>query len=87
MPLILISGYPCSGKTHRAQQLQTFFISKIATSPSPHTASLKVHHITDQSLGLDREVYREARTEKDARAAEYSAVKRVLGKDDIVIAD
>ena len=32
-------------------------------------------------------MYRDARTEKDARAAEYSAVKRALGRDTIVIAD
>lgn len=32
-------------------------------------------------------MYREARTEKDARAEEYSAVKRALGRDTIVIAD
>ncbi|KAI9697835.1 MAG: hypothetical protein M1836_004511 [Candelina mexicana] len=87
MPLILISGYPSSGKTQRAHQLYNFFLSKIASSSSSHHTALKVHHITDQTLGLGREVYREARTEKDARAAEYSAVKRVLGKDCIVIAD
>lgn len=32
-------------------------------------------------------MYREARTEKDARAEEYSAVKRALARDTIVIAD
>lgn len=32
-------------------------------------------------------MYREARTEKDARAAEYSAVKRALDRDTIVVAD
>lgn len=32
-------------------------------------------------------MYREARTEKDARATEYSAIKRALGKDTIVLAD
>ncbi len=32
-------------------------------------------------------MYREARSEKDARAAEYSAVKRALGRDTIVVAD
>ena len=44
-------------------------------------------HINDQSLGLSRDVYREARTEKEARATQYSAVKRALGKECIVIAD
>ena len=46
-----------------------------------------MYHINDQSLGLDRDVYRVAKTEKDARAAHYSAIKRALGKDAIVVAD
>lgn len=32
-------------------------------------------------------MYATAKAEKDARAAEMSAIKRLLGKDDIVIAD
>lgn len=85
--LILISGYPSSGKTHRSKQLVDFFNAKIRSSLEPRISRLSVSHIDDLSLGLHRDVYREARTEKDARAAEYSAVKRVLGRDSIVIAD
>lgn len=85
--LILISGYPSSGKTHRSKQLVDFFSAKIRSSLEPRISRLSVSHIDDLSLGLHRDVYREARTEKDARAAEYSAVKRVLGRDSIVIAD
>lgn len=48
---------------------------------------MKVHLINDQTLGVSRTVYHTARAEKDARAEEYSAVKRVLSSDDIVIAD
>ncbi|MCJ1265347.1 hypothetical protein MMC22_005223 [Lobaria immixta] len=87
MPLILISGYPSSGKSHRSRQLIEDLNSKIASSSQPRINRLSVCHINDQSLGLQREVYREARTEKDARAAEYSAVKRALGRDTIVVAD
>ncbi|KAL9085727.1 MAG: hypothetical protein Q9165_007476 [Trypethelium subeluteriae] len=87
MPLLLISGFPSSGKTYRAIQLQSAFEAKIANSPDAHISRLTVHLINDESLGLSREVYHLARPEKDARAAEYSAVKRVLGKDAIVIAD
>ena len=36
---------------------------------------------------MSRAVYHTAKAEKDARAEEYSAVKRVLSRDDIVIAD
>ncbi|MCJ1456279.1 hypothetical protein MMC28_006639 [Mycoblastus sanguinarius] len=87
MPLILISGYPSSGKTYRSNQLVDFFKSKIESSSDARISRLSVIHINDQILGLTRNVYREARTEKDARAAEYSAVKRALGKDSIVVAD
>ncbi|KAF2757810.1 chromatin associated protein KTI12 [Pseudovirgaria hyperparasitica] len=87
MPLILLSGYPSSGKTYRSLQLRNFFQDKILTSNDPRVSRLTVHHINDESLGLSRHVYHTARTEKDARAAEYSAVKRVLGRDVIVIAD
>lgn len=91
--LVIISGYPASGKTHRAQQLLDFFKAKISASTNSKEATdariarLRLHHISDQTLGLHPDVYREARTEKDARAAEFSAVERALGKDDLVIAD
>lgn len=87
MQLILISGYPASGKTYRSIQLVEFFKSKIQASSDERFSRLKVCHINDQSLGLDRNVYREARTEKDARAAQSSAVKRALGNDTIVVSD
>ncbi|KAL8844964.1 MAG: hypothetical protein Q9176_000636 [Flavoplaca citrina] len=87
MPLILVSGYPSSGKTYRSNQLVDFFSSKIRNATEPHICRLSVTHINDQTLGLNREVYREVRSEKDARAAEYSAVKRDLGRDTIVVAD
>lgn len=65
-----------------------YFRSRIASSSSdPLVNRLTVHHINDQSLGLSRDAYRDAKTEKDARAAEYSAIKRVLGKTTVVVAD
>ncbi|KAG7009780.1 hypothetical protein G7Y79_00001g000520 [Physcia stellaris] len=87
MPLILISGYPSSGKTHRANQLVSQLNAKIRSSSDASTSRLIVCHINDQSLGISRDVYREARTEKEARGAQYSAIKRALGRDTIVVAD
>ncbi|KAK5115365.1 hypothetical protein LTR62_001565 [Meristemomyces frigidus] len=87
MPLILISGYPSSGKTYRSQQLITYFQDKINASTEPKVKRLKVHHIDDQSLGINRDVYAAARTEKDARATFSSAIKRHLNRDTIVVAD
>ena len=82
-----MSGYPCSGKTYRSEQLVRFFESKINSTSDPRSDRLSVCHINDETLGVNRDVYREARSEKDARAAEYSAAKRALGRDTIVIAD
>ncbi|EWC46602.1 hypothetical protein DRE_04089 [Drechslerella stenobrocha 248] len=89
MPLIMMSGFPASGKTTRAHQIKGFFESKISElSPTdPRIARLKVHIVSDDSLGLSREAYREARPEKDARATFYAAIKRLLSQNDIVIAD
>ncbi|KAL8675819.1 MAG: hypothetical protein Q9186_007577 [Xanthomendoza sp. 1 TL-2023] len=87
MPLILISGYPSSGKTYRSNQLLDFFNAKIKAATESHISRLNVLLINDQTLGLSKDVYREARPEKDARAAEYSAIKRALGRDTMVIAD
>lgn len=68
--------------------MKEYFESKIASSPpDARTSRLKVHLINDQTLGVSRSVYHTAKAEKDARAEEYSAVKRVLSRDDIVIAD
>ncbi|KAK6329713.1 hypothetical protein TWF696_003580 [Orbilia brochopaga] len=89
MPLIMMSGFPASGKTTRANQIKDFFESKISELSPTDTriARLKVHIVSDESLGLSTEVYREARSEKDARATFYAAVKRLLSQDDVVIAD
>lgn len=83
--MILISGFPSSGKTHRSQQLVDFFSRKFTSldPPSPYT----IHHISDDSLGLSRSVYATARAEKDARATLESALKRSLNPRAIVIAD
>ena len=46
-----------------------------------------MHHVSDDKLAIPRCVYRDAKTEKTARASFYSAVKRLLGPEDVVIAD
>ena len=48
---------------------------------------MKLHHIDDHELSLSRDVYATARAEKDARASFSSAIKRVLSRDAIVVAD
>ncbi|KAK3109550.1 kti12, chromatin associated [Teratosphaeriaceae sp. CCFEE 6253] len=87
MPLILIAGYPSSGKTYRSQQIARYLNQKIANSDDPKVKRLKVHHLSDHTLGLPRDVYATAKPEKDARATLSSAIKRALTRDTLVIAD
>jgi len=54
MPLIMLSGLPSSGKTTRALQLQKALEEKIASSDR----KFKIHIVNDDSLGINREVYR-----------------------------
>jgi protein KTI12 len=96
--LIIISGYPTSGKTRRATQLQDYFTTRIATLPPTNIASsFRAHLISDHTLSIERSVYNletkdqhersNNASEKDARATIYAAVKRVLTSKDIVILD
>ncbi|KAI0549465.1 chromatin associated protein KTI12 [Xylaria curta] len=98
MPLIIVTGYPTSGKSTRAKQLHTYLSERIKTvTPSGATPKYRLHLISDQTLSISRSVYdlsavpahtRSANaSEKDARAAIYGAVKRVLTDKDIVILD
>ncbi|KAK3692430.1 chromatin associated protein KTI12 [Podospora appendiculata] len=101
MPLIIVTGLPTSGKSTRAKQLHDFFAERIAanTASTTSTPKYRLHLISDQTQGIQRAVYdlspaelpahvRSANaSEKDARAALYGAVKRVLSPRDIVILD
>ncbi|KAI0446104.1 chromatin associated protein KTI12 [Xylaria telfairii] len=98
MPLIIVTGFPTSGKSTRAKQLHTYLSERIkTTTPSGATPKYRLHLISDQTLSISRSVYdlsalpahtRSANaSEKDARAAIYGAVKRVLSDKDIVILD
>ncbi|KAI1340475.1 chromatin associated protein KTI12 [Xylariaceae sp. FL0016] len=98
MPLIIVTGFPTSGKTTRAKQLHEYLSSRIQSTTSTGSApKYRLHLISDQTLSISRSVYdlsalpahtRSANaSEKDARAAIYGAVKRVLSDRDIVILD
>ena len=54
MPLVIFSGLPSSGKTTRAIQLQKALEAKVASS----LRKFKIHVINDDTLGINREVYR-----------------------------
>ena len=56
MALITITGYPCSGKSKRVQQLKEYLESKLADSEY-RGPTLKVVLLSDDNLNLSRSVY------------------------------
>ncbi|BGP57263.1 hypothetical protein JCM8202_002840 [Rhodotorula sphaerocarpa] len=88
MAMITMCGYPCAGKSTRAQQLAKFLDAKLADLQTPaHLTPRKVIVLNDESLSISKHAYDDARAEKPARAALFSAVQRSLAKEAIVIVD
>ncbi|CAH2273188.1 KTI12 homolog [Pelobates cultripes] len=78
MPLVVLCGFPCSGKTRRAQELQKHL----------DESGRKVHIIGDCILELEKNaIYADSKKEKEIRGALRSAVERQLNKEDVVILD
>ena len=84
MPLLMISGFPSSGKTHRTNQLRDYFEKRIQEQ---HLSHIQVQVIGDESLHIARDVYCSGAEEKNARAAILAAVERSLSKNIIVLVD
>ncbi|XP_006811965.1 protein KTI12 homolog [Saccoglossus kowalevskii] len=79
MPLVLMCGLPCSGKTKRAEELKKYIEVNKAKD---------VHIVSDHSIGVDRNyVYADSRREKDIRGTLKANVERKINKDDVVILD
>ncbi|XP_068459274.1 protein KTI12 homolog [Clinocottus analis] len=79
MPLIVMCGYPCSGKTRRAEELKLSL---------ERNTSRKVHVVGDGALGVERNtIYADSQKEKNVRASLKAEVERKLNKDDVVIFD
>ncbi|CAM9904476.1 unnamed protein product [Lampetra planeri] len=89
MPLVVMCGLPCSGKTRRALQLESALLQmQLRAGPSglegrsvavvPDTASV--------SGGRDL-VYGDSSKEKEMRGALKSEVERKINKQDVVIVD
>ncbi|KAJ5153492.1 uncharacterized protein N7482_009970 [Penicillium canariense] len=95
MPLVILTGYPCSGLTYRANQLASLiekaqdelFASAETASPVVLKSRYKVHVVSSHDKSHPRNVYDHARTEKEARGVAYARAKRVLTRDSIVILD
>eukprot|EP00794_Sanderia_malayensis_P000251 gene251-870_t len=80
MPLIIMCGFPCSGKSLRAAQLKEYFEKE---------KGKKVVLIDEHSIGgvHKDDVYSSSIKEKSTRASYKAAVERVISRDDIVILD
>ncbi|KAG4303782.1 hypothetical protein PORY_002807 [Pneumocystis oryctolagi] len=85
MPLIVFTGYPCSGKTQRALELKKALYDKI--SSDKRVPPFDVILINDESLGIKKDVYGDAALEKAARSVMYSAVERNLNKNTVILCD
>lgn len=86
MPLLMITGLPSAGKTRIAERLVSELQAKINEEDSKYS-HMKIELVNDERLGIAKETYREAKSEKSTRGLQMSAVKRFLSKETIVILD
>ncbi|KAG7448330.1 chromatin associated protein KTI12 [Guyanagaster necrorhizus] len=86
MALITISGYPCSGKSRRAQQIVSFIQGKLK-DPEYNGPQYNIVLISDESLNISRSAYDDSRLEKPARGALFTALQRQISLKNIVIVD
>jgi len=79
MPLLLMCGYPCSGKSTVASKLRDYFV----------TQGKRVEIVSDDSCGLDRNItYNSAAgKEKEARGELRSTAQKLVNNDILVILD
>ncbi|RKP28401.1 chromatin associated protein KTI12 [Metschnikowia bicuspidata] len=89
MPLVLFTGYPCSGKTTWAQKLVSELEARIKEAQAEKAPgyNYKIVYHSDESLGISHSAYTESVTEKHARGTQISAVRRDLSRTTIVILD
>lgn len=86
MALVTVSGFPCSGKSSRVDQLRSHLQSALA-HPDYAGPKYKIEVISDTSLSIARTAYNDSRAEKPARGAIFAAVQRHLSKNTILIVD
>lgn len=81
MPLIMMTGYPCSGKTRSCKKLCEYLESR----------QKLVHIVSEQSFLPKGEtkngVFSDSIKEKEVRSAVKSAAMRLLSKETVVIVD
>ncbi|KAK0151694.1 Protein KTI12 [Merluccius polli] len=79
MPLIVMCGFPSSGKTTRANEIKEYF---------EKSTDKRVHVVGDATMCVDKNtVYAESQREKNVRGSLKAEVERKVNKEDIVILD
>lgn len=82
MPLIILTGYPSSGKTRRSQELAEYFKGRGKTV-----------HVVSENLAIPKagfpknEYFADSQKEKVVRSDLKSETIRLLTKDNVVILD
>lgn len=54
MPLIILTGYPSSGKTQRANEIKEYLQKRLSEENKP----LRIHIIDDASLHVTKDAYK-----------------------------
>ncbi|XP_031567489.1 protein KTI12 homolog [Actinia tenebrosa] len=79
MPLVILTGFPCSGKTKRVSELKKY----LEENKGQH-----VRVIDDEDGDVQRQsTYHDSKREKDARGLLKSAVERLISRENIIILD
>ncbi|KAK2467762.1 hypothetical protein APHAL10511_000057 [Amanita phalloides] len=86
MALITVAGLPCSGKSTRVIQLKAYLESRMSAQ-SYDGPLRKILVLSDDTLGIDRSVYDDSRSEKAARATLFSTTQRNLAADTVLVLD
>ena len=81
MPLIVITGYPCSGKSTATNRLRKFFENR---KKLVHIVSEESYIPSDQTKNT---VFSNSTIEKEVRGNVKSSAIRLMSKDTIVIID
>lgn len=87
MPLILFSGYPCTGKTTVAKQLITLLQNRLDNDERFSKKHYNIIYHSDETLGIQHSDYISSKNERKLRSEIISAVKRDLSKNNIVVVD
>ncbi|KAF9461312.1 chromatin associated protein KTI12 [Collybia nuda] len=86
MALITISGYPCSGKTRRTEQISAI-LEQYIKDPTYEGPLRKVISLSDDTLHLKRASYDDSGSEKPMRGTLFTAMQREMASDTILIVD